>query len=130
GWGGGLRHLHVDRASNRRSPIQGGCLRTIRADPSLFDAPYGLELGSQQVIVRPLCGRATRGHARFFYRPGVPEGINGLVEAGGLEETWIDVTTLDDEVATLALIPAIIKTDVVWREPNWTSGRGRRVSCG
>jgi FkbM family methyltransferase len=68
--------------------------------------------GAEQVTVRPLCCGATRGRARFFYRPGVPEGINGLVEAGGLEATWIDVTTLDDEVATLNLIPAIIKIDV------------------
>ena len=67
---------------------------------------------AEQVIVRPLCCGATRGRVRFFYRPGVPEGINGLVEAEGLVATWADVTTLDDEVATLDLIPAIIKIDV------------------
>jgi len=68
--------------------------------------------GTEQVIVRPLCCGAAGGRARFFYRPGVPEGINGLVEADGLEQTWVDVTTLDDEVAALDLIPAIIKIDV------------------
>jgi FkbM family methyltransferase len=65
-----------------------------------------------QVLVRGVCCGATRGKASFYFRPGVPEGINGLVRNEGLSEVPVEVTTLDAEVDELGLRPAIIKIDV------------------
>lgn len=100
-------------ASRRAGPSS----RVVAYEPCTLTREYlarhlawnGVE---RQVTVRPLCCGALPGKARFFYRPGVPEGINGLVEADGLAETWVDVTTVDAEVALLGLVPGIIKIDV------------------
>ena len=70
-----------------------------------------------QVFVRPVCCGALKGTAPFYIRPGVPEGINSFVRAEELEEISVDVTTLDDEVGELRLVPRSSK--LMWRAPNW-----------
>lgn len=67
---------------------------------------------TEQVLVRSVCCGAVKGIAPFYIRPGVPEGINSLIKAEELEEISVDVTTLDDDVRELGLIPQIIKIDV------------------
>jgi FkbM family methyltransferase len=66
----------------------------------------------EQVIVREVCCGANSGEASFFFRPGVPEGINGLLKAEGLVEVPVQVTTLDADVEQIGLNPSIIKIDV------------------
>jgi FkbM family methyltransferase len=67
---------------------------------------------TKQVLVRAVCCGAQKGTAPFYIRPGVPEGINSFIKAEELEEISVDVTTLDDEVSELRLVPQIIKIDV------------------
>ncbi len=65
-----------------------------------------------EVLVRPLCCGSSPGVATFFYKPGLPEGINGLLPDEGLAETRVRVTTLDEEVRELGLVPTFVKIDV------------------
>jgi FkbM family methyltransferase len=78
-----------------------------------------------QVVVRGVCCGATRGKALFYFRPGVPEGINGLVRNEGLAELPVEVTTLDAEVDELGLRPGIIKIDVEGAELDVLRGAER-----
>jgi FkbM family methyltransferase len=65
-----------------------------------------------QVLVRPVCCGSSAGVATFYYKPGLPEGINGLLPDEGLAEVSVRVTTLDDEVRELGLVPTFVKIDV------------------
>ena len=64
------------------------------------------------VIVRPVCCGSRSGVTPFYQRPGVPEGINGVVPDAGLIATDAPMVTIDDEVADFRLVPTLIKIDV------------------
>jgi FkbM family methyltransferase len=78
-----------------------------------------------QVTVREVCCGAATGNASFYFRPGVPEGINGLVKTDGLAEVPVQVTTLDADVDELRLNPNIIKIDVEGAELEVLKGAER-----
>jgi FkbM family methyltransferase len=81
-----------------------------------------------EVLVRPVCCGSHGGVATFFYKPGLPEGINGLLPGEGLAEAPIRVTTLDDEVRELGLVPTFVKIDVEGAELDVLKGAAQVLS--
>src|SRR5206468_1203164 len=51
---------------------------------------------SDEVLVRHFACGSSAGVTTFFYKPGLPEGINGLLPDEGLAQTRVRITTLDD----------------------------------
>jgi FkbM family methyltransferase len=64
------------------------------------------------VMVRPSCCGSERGVADFYFQGNKAEGANSLVPVDGFNKTSVNVTTIDEEVAELGLIPSLMKIDV------------------
>jgi FkbM family methyltransferase len=83
-----------------------------------------------RIVVRPVCCGASVGRASFYFTPGVPEGINGLVREEGMHETEVDVTTIDVETQALGVKPDIVKIDVEGAELDVLRGAERLLATG
>jgi len=68
--------------------------------------------GSQRTRIRPVCCGAAAGNATFYCVPERAEGMNGLVPVDGFQTVAVSVTTVDQEVIVLGLVPSVIKIDV------------------
>jgi len=65
-----------------------------------------------RTIIRDICCGKNVGTINFYCLPEQAEGMNGLVPVDGFERQTVNVTTLDQEVQNLGLIPNLIKIDV------------------
>lgn len=91
--------------------------RVVAYEPDDFTRQYLLQHlkwngGENRTIVRPCCCGETSGIADLYHVPEKAEGMNSLLPIAGFHKKSVLVTTLDEEVAKLGLIPALIKIDV------------------
>ncbi len=86
--------------------------------------------GADRVTVRPVCCGSRIATVPFYVRPGMAEGANGLVLLPGEspEAIQVPMTTLDAEVASLGLRPAVVKIDVEGAELDVLRGAERLLS--
>jgi FkbM family methyltransferase len=68
--------------------------------------------GRTRTTVRTSCCGAVAGRATFYCVPDRAEGMNGLIPVDGFQSTVADVSTVDEEVHALDVIPSVIKIDV------------------
>lgn len=65
-----------------------------------------------QTTVRDICCGAETGTSDFFHKPGQAEGTSGLIPVEGFSRSAALISTLDQEVTSLGLVPNVIKIDV------------------
>ena len=80
----------------------------------------------ERTVIREVCCGAAPGMAEFFFAPGLAEGMNGLLPVDGFSRMQVKVDTLDREVATVGLVPDILKIDVEGAE--WDVLRGAEAT--
>jgi FkbM family methyltransferase len=69
-------------------------------------------LVGSRAIVRPVCCGLNNRDGDLYFLPGEMIGNSGLVPIPGAQTRVVPVRSLDSEVASLGLVPTIIKIDV------------------
>jgi FkbM family methyltransferase len=77
---------------------------------------------NDRVTVREVGCGAEAGRALFYSLPDSAEGTFGVVPQTGLNQTEIEITTIDKESAQFGYVPSLIKIDVEGAE--WSVLRG------
>ena len=108
---------HIGTYSVIASRLVGPAGRVVAYEPVEFTRGYlerHLEwnAATSNTMVRPLCCADRLGTARFHFRPGEAEGMNGLVPVPGFEACEVQLTTVDREAQSLELTPGVLKIDV------------------